>query len=130
MTKTTTNAAGMEYLETYVEALRSGDWERAYSVLDDGFVLSDPDRGNVPKDKFKLYFADLWMEVTRCGGIRPGGPFLQVDRIVADQRGDRVIAWARWRFPGTDLEGASLFTAGPMGLLSEQLYNKTSSGRR
>ena len=128
--KTTMDARSHECLKTYVDGLRSGDSEQAFSVLDDAFVLSDPDCGDVPKEKYKLYFADLWLAVARRGGLQPGEPFFDVDQIATFQEGDRLIAWARWRIPGTDREGASLFTVGPGGLLSEQLFNKTSSGRR
>ncbi len=130
MTNTTMDGKGLEYLQTYVDGFRSGDSEQVYEALDDDFVLSDPDCGDIPKANFKLYFAGLWLAVERRGGIQPGGPFLEIDHVMTRQEGDHLIAWARWRFQGTDLEGASLFTVGPMGLLSEQLYNKTSSGRR
>ena len=119
-----------EHLQAYVDGLSDGDMEQTYGALDDSFVLYDPDCGEIPKADYKLYFTSLSMLVSRRGGDPAGKPFLEMNDLVFREEDEVLTAWARWRFPGTDMEGASLLRVGPTGLLSEQLFNKSPSHRR
>ena len=39
----------IEHLETYIKAWNTADSKMAYKVLDNGFVLHDPDYGDIPR---------------------------------------------------------------------------------
>lgn len=114
----------LHFLWTYIRAWSEGDAQRACGLLDESFILRDPDYGNFPKTRFVEYFGLVCEAIGRLGGNRPGRPLLEVSDVVTRQENGTMTGWAHWIFPGTTVEGASLFKVGPKGSLSAQLFNK------
>ena len=126
--KTPQSDTRVEHLEMYIKAWNTADSEMAHNVLDDSFVLHDPDYGDIPKAEFKNYFSVLKSKISQIGGAQPGKPYLVASDISYREEGQILVAWVHWVFPPTPIEGASLFRIGPSGLLSEQLFNKAPFG--
>jgi len=117
------------YLEAYIDGVRSGNVDRICSILHDSFVLNDPDPGEIPKVRYRLYFTSRLMTLMRCSQFRPGRLLLEADSIVTHEEKNGLTAWVHWKCPGTSLDGASLLKAGPSGVLSEQVFNKAPARR-
>ena len=45
-----------DHLVAYIEGVKNGDGETILRSLSDSFVLDDPDKGQISKDGFELYF--------------------------------------------------------------------------
>jgi hypothetical protein len=114
-----------DHLQNYLAAWKKGDVDLALGALADSFVLHDPEYGTISKAEYRQYFANLRQAIQAAGGSQPNQAFRESTDVVTREEGDFLIAWVHWRFPGTEIEGASLSRIGAGGILSQQLFYKT-----
>lgn len=119
-----------DHLQNYLAAWRKGDVDLVLAALADSFVLHDPDYGTIPKAEYRQYFANLRKAIEAAGGNQPNQAFRESTDVVTSEEGDSLIAWMHWRFPGTEIEGASFSRIGAGGILSQQLFYKAPLKKR
>ena len=105
----------MAYFEGWGEA----DTGLILKACAPGYVLDDPDAGEITEDSLDEFVAQLRSTV-------PGGaaPFVTNRDILADADWSTVSCW--WEVPGTGLCGSGLLKISDEGVLSERVayYSK------
>jgi hypothetical protein len=101
-------------VKAYLRAWGDADLEALLDTCAPGYVLDDPDGGQVPREGLKDFLAKLRKRV-------PGGkpPFVENVEVIGDKDWKTAYCW--WTIPGSGLTGAGLIKVSKKGILSERV---------
>ena len=95
--------------------------ERSYAAVRENYILDDPAVGQVSRDGFEAYFADLSRRLDVVRGGPAGDKFLELANVVTSDEGDTLTAWCWWSYVDTPIQGSGLIVVDGGGVVSERL---------
>ena len=115
-----------DHLGAYAGGWTNGDAAAILAAVSDGFVFDDPNAGQIAKDDFEAYLAQVkeTVESLRGGSDHPN--FMDLTEVVTSEEGGVVTAWCWWSIPGTDIQGSGLIKVSNDGVISERITYYTA----